>query len=185
MTLSDLASLGSFVSGVAVLVSLAFLFVQMRQMTEQARQAERHQRAAIRQGQAAILIDLNLRIAENHSDTFGPLMRGETVSNVDQLRRFMAIELAGFQLHEEQFDQYRECLLSDSSFAGLQQQIRMTMRMSGHRVAWTFLRQRFEPDFAALVDQIFAEVRADVQVDLATVENWNRRVAAESAKARS
>ena len=31
MTLSDLAALGSFVSGVAVLVSLAFLYFQMRQ----------------------------------------------------------------------------------------------------------------------------------------------------------
>ena len=33
MSLSDLASLGSFVSGAAVLASLVFLFFQTRQMT--------------------------------------------------------------------------------------------------------------------------------------------------------
>jgi hypothetical protein len=37
MTLSDLAALGSFVSGLAVLVSLIFLWFQLRQMNEQIR----------------------------------------------------------------------------------------------------------------------------------------------------
>src|SRR5215469_7212456 len=43
MSLSDLASLGSFVSGVAVLISLVYLALQVRQ-------AEKNQRAALNQG---------------------------------------------------------------------------------------------------------------------------------------
>jgi hypothetical protein len=50
MTLSDLASLGSFVSGVAVLVSLAFLYYQLRQIGAQMKQAEKNQRAMMTQG---------------------------------------------------------------------------------------------------------------------------------------
>jgi len=50
MTLSDLASLGSFVSGVAVLVSLAFLYFQLRQIGAQMKQAEKNQRAMMTQG---------------------------------------------------------------------------------------------------------------------------------------
>jgi hypothetical protein len=41
MSLSDLASLGSFVSGVAVLVSLVFLYFQLRQMNAQVLQTEK------------------------------------------------------------------------------------------------------------------------------------------------
>src|SRR5450755_1342360 len=46
MSLSDLAALGSFISGLAVLASLGFLYFQMRQVAEQVRQADRNQRAA-------------------------------------------------------------------------------------------------------------------------------------------
>src|SRR5215472_11229819 len=64
MSLSDLASLGSFVSGAAVLASLVFLFFQMRQMTEQVRQTERNQRATINQERIAQYSDRLLRWSE-------------------------------------------------------------------------------------------------------------------------
>src|SRR5215469_4320936 len=58
MSLSDLASLGSFVSGVAVLASLVLLFFQMRQMTEQVRQAEKNQQAAVQQARSHKVVDM-------------------------------------------------------------------------------------------------------------------------------
>jgi hypothetical protein len=42
MSLSDLASLGSFVSGAAVLVSPVFLYFQLRQLSGQVKQAEKN-----------------------------------------------------------------------------------------------------------------------------------------------
>jgi len=54
MSLSDLASLGSFVSGVAVLISLIYLALQVRQ-------AEKNQRSLMQQGQANRICDLLLR----------------------------------------------------------------------------------------------------------------------------
>jgi len=53
MSLSDLASLGSFVSGLAVLISLIYLAIQVQQ-------AEQNQKAQIQQGRAARLVDLQL-----------------------------------------------------------------------------------------------------------------------------
>jgi hypothetical protein len=50
MTLSDLAPIGSFISGLAVLVSLVFLCFQRRQVGAQVQQTELHQQASIRQG---------------------------------------------------------------------------------------------------------------------------------------
>jgi hypothetical protein len=52
MTLSDLASLGSLVSGLAVLVSLLFLYFQIRQ-------TERNQRAAISQAAITRNVEFN------------------------------------------------------------------------------------------------------------------------------
>ena len=59
MTLADLAALGSFVSGFAVLVSLVFLYFQLRQLNAQVLQGERNQRALLNQGVAT-------RITEGH-----------------------------------------------------------------------------------------------------------------------
>src|SRR5215469_1497977 len=64
MPLSDLASLGSFVSGVAVLISLVFLYFQVRQVTAQVRQAERNQQASIRHTRVSRSVQLQLEISE-------------------------------------------------------------------------------------------------------------------------
>jgi hypothetical protein len=50
MSLSALAEIGSFISGVAILSSLIFLYFQLRQINHQVKQAEKNQRSAIRQG---------------------------------------------------------------------------------------------------------------------------------------
>src|SRR5450631_3111058 len=50
MSLSDLAAIGSFISGLAVLVSLIFLYFQLRQVNAQVAQTERNQRALMNQG---------------------------------------------------------------------------------------------------------------------------------------
>src|SRR5215472_12830534 len=64
MSLSDLASIGSFVSGIAVLVSLLFLYFQVRQVNQQVIQAERNQRALIQQGRAQRAADHAWRMAD-------------------------------------------------------------------------------------------------------------------------
>jgi len=53
MTLSDLASIGSLVSGIAVLVSLVYL-------AQQTRQNSKHTRALIQQGRAIQSADMPL-----------------------------------------------------------------------------------------------------------------------------
>ena len=57
MTLSVLASLGSFVSGFAVLVSLIYLALQVRQ-------TERNQQISIRHSRATRIVELHLALAD-------------------------------------------------------------------------------------------------------------------------
>ena len=74
MSLSDLASLGSFVSGVAVLVSLVFLYFQLGNLNRQVTQAEKNQRAAIHQARQQFRSDYAKSNA--HSDHFETFTRG-------------------------------------------------------------------------------------------------------------
>src|SRR5580693_7265252 len=57
MSLSDLASLGSFVSGFAVLISLIYLALQVRQ-------AERNQQISIRHSRVSRTVELHLALAD-------------------------------------------------------------------------------------------------------------------------
>ena len=61
MSLSDLAALGSFINGLAVLVSLVFLYFQLKQIGAQVKQAEKNQQATIRQGRTARLVEILTR----------------------------------------------------------------------------------------------------------------------------
>lgn len=67
MSLSDLASFGSFVSGFAVLISLIYLALQVRQ-------AEKNQRAIIHQGRVEQSADRLLRLME--PELLKPFMKG-------------------------------------------------------------------------------------------------------------
>ncbi len=66
MSLNDLAALGSFVSGVAVLISLVFLYFQLRQVNAQVQQNTRHMSAQL--WQAASDRGVNMMIAMADKD---------------------------------------------------------------------------------------------------------------------
>ena len=180
MTLSDLASLGSFVSGVAVLASLVFLYFQMRQMTEQVRQSEKNQRAAVRQGHAAISMDYHMRIAEGQlADVFSSIANGKAQPDLSELRQFLRMALSLFQLQDEMFEQYAEGLLSERHFAGFMRSMRETMSMPGMRVAWRVLRDRHGDEFREFVDRMIAET--PLSAPLLSPERWAADLARELA----
>src|SRR5881296_316469 len=101
MSLSDLASIGSLVSGVAVLISLIYLTLQVRQ-------AGRSQRALMQQGRANRVADTCLRIAEpGLSRVFNKAMSGDDNLTPEELEQFMNICRAGFLSGEDSFLQHR------------------------------------------------------------------------------
>src|SRR5579872_3461640 len=57
MTLSDLASIGAFMSGIAVVVSFLFLALQLRQ-------ANRNQKSLMQQGRSQRTVDLLMRMTD-------------------------------------------------------------------------------------------------------------------------
>jgi hypothetical protein len=84
MSLSELAEMGSFISGVAILSSLIFLYFQLRQINQQVKQAEKNQQSAIRQGRATRTVDIVLTGTEpSLADAFMKGTFGDSALSVE------------------------------------------------------------------------------------------------------
>lgn len=146
MTLNDLASLGSFVSGVAVLVSLIYLATQVRQATK-------HTRAQISQAIVDRRVDIQMHQA---SDELSEIVlrgrRGDPTMTMLEVTRFMSWARSQFWEAEDTFLQYREGMLRKEMYGSFRNSVTNMMRGAGIQAAWGSLRQNFIPDFTAFMD---------------------------------
>ena len=179
MTLSDLAALGSFVSGLAVLVSLVFLYFQLRQLNAQVKQSEVSQQALVKQARTTRVMEINARLT---SDSFA-----EVSLRIDQnaadltildVMRFAAHARTVFQNGEDSFAQYRRGLLTEADLVSFSSAMRWGFRSPPLRVAWKRHRAMFDGPYVAFVDKLVSE--AEVLLPSAdALEQWKAAVSAE------
>jgi hypothetical protein len=181
MTLADLASLGSFVSGAAVLVSLIFLYFQLRQIGVQIRLAERNQQAAIRQGRVARITELAAATLEPAAaEALFKGMRGHSDITDVQLSQFINHSVGRFNNAEDSFYQYKDGLLNAAAFEGFERSMRFAMSWPGNRAVFRLIRPYFAADFLAFMEGLLAEVPP---VERDTFAQWRADSAAERAAA--
>jgi len=180
MTLSDLASIGSFISGLAVLVSLVFLYFQLRQVGTQIQQAERNQQASIRQGRATRVVAMNLAATEpSLADALAKVVAGATGMTNTQLTQYGAFCRATFLNGEDSFFQHKDGLLSDASFASYTGGMLATFSLPGFRVQWKYQRGIFASEYVAFMDKLVVEAPKVPLVD--RVAQWNDDIATEAS----
>lgn len=175
MTLADLASVGAFVSGVAVLASLIFLNYQMRQTA-------RHQRSLLLQGQAARWLDLQMALA--HPEMAA--VWDNTVGSGDELamrefRQVRHLVTAYFKSGEESFIQRRDGLLSEPAFETVRHILIAFLGFPRVRVIWRQSHPLFDTDYVALVEGLLEH--APLFSPEAALADFNRAVAVELAAA--
>ena len=164
MTLSDLASVGSLISSVAVLISLVYLGLQMRQ-------SSRHSQALIQQGRASRTVEILTRWAEfDWSDGMEACLNGSPDVTARDLRRFIGLMRAYFVNYEDSFLQHRQGLLENAAFANVEAALRATMAGPGHRAAWKVVRPAFDHAFQGYMDRVVAETTESTFA--ATLERW-------------
>ncbi len=175
MSLSDLAALGSFVSGVAVLVSLIYLALQVRQ-------TKRNQQISIRHSRASRIVELQLALAD--SAVAAAWLHGSwspqeiTPTEVSQ---FMSLCRALFFHFEDSFYQREEGLLNDDAFETVVAGVRLSARSPGWRAAWKLARPNFGGRFLDFMDGIVARSAAEPPTDL-SLEAWKAAFASEAAR---
>jgi len=182
MSLSDLASLGSFVSGLAVLVSLVFLYFQVRQVNQQVRQAEKNQQAAIRQGRTATAVQIALTATDRElAIASNKVALGAADLTDAELNQALAISRAVFFNYEDAFYQHREGLLDETAFAGWVRTVEAGLAYPNRRVAWRWSRNAYGVEFAAFMDGLLYKV--PVSRPDSSVARWREDLAAELAGA--
>jgi hypothetical protein len=151
MTLSDVGSIATAISGLSVTASLIYLAIQTRQNL-------RHTRALIHQGTAARTI--NLLIGLMDSEIVAAWIEGNGGTPTPELIRQRQFENhcgTAMVAMEDYFSQHEEGLLSDEQFARGSETFRGLLRERGLRAYW--LRQRevmikAAPRYCAFIDSL-------------------------------
>ena len=155
MTLADLAAIGSFISGLAVLISLIFLYFQLRQVNEQVRQAEKNQRALMNQGSVTRLVEtLRWSPLSNGVDLRVQVSSGKTDLSAEEifhLARWLRMMLLNGQ---DAYVQYKSGLADQITFDASMNQVRTMMARPVYRALWKMRRTSFAPEWMTYVDRL-------------------------------
>src|SRR5580658_5322 len=175
MSLSDLASLGSFVSGFAVLISLIYLALQVRQ-------TERNQQISIRHSRISRIVELQLALADPAvTDAWLHGLGSPQEITQIELSQFINLCRALFFHFEDSFYQRGEGLLNDEAFETVVAGARLIARSPGLRAAWRVTRPNFGGRFLEFMDGVVAGSAAEPPVDL-SLEAWKVAFASEASR---
>jgi hypothetical protein len=158
MTLADLASIGSFISGFAVLISLVFLYFQVRQVAGQVRQAEQNQRATILQVRANRHADMVMHLLDAAvADAFTKALRCDEDLTFTEMSQFIFYARAYFINAEDAFNQHRDGLLGERGYRAFLAQFGQQMAHPAYRTAWRTSQWAWGQEFAEFVEQLMVE----------------------------
>lgn len=174
MSLTDLASIGSLVSGLAVLVSLAYL-------AQQTRQNVRHSRALIQQGRAARIADTSLRMAElRESDSIDKCFNGSLDVSAKDVARFIFICRAILVSAEDSFFQHEQGLLDDAAFESFETGLKRGLGSAGIAAGWMMTADMYEPAFRDYLNRTMGDLNSSSARTSRGLEDWKTAIAAVS-----
>jgi len=169
MSLSDLASIASVISGLAVLGSLVYLGLQTRQNAK-------HTKALIHQGRVEQATNV-INLWTSDPEIFVRGQAADQTLDDFQAAHFNLMLREYFVIIEDLFFQHREGLVEENRHAGTIKRTRRLLQTPGVRAAWKMARDGFHPDFQEFMDGLAKEVgSAPARNDGA---NWKTIAAAE------
>jgi hypothetical protein len=173
MTLSDVASIGSLISGLAVLVSLVYLSLQVRQ-------TDRNQQATIRQGRINRAVELvTTRMVPTVAEAVSNGLDGDQNLTAQQLALFVSYA-DGYFLHaEDTYYQHEVGLLDEAAFATFAAYQRVAFTQCGMRVQWKRQRAYYTGAYVTFMDRLLDEARISPAHD--ALGDWRADVLAERA----
>jgi hypothetical protein len=175
MSLSDLASVGSLVSGVAVLGSLIYLALQVRQ-------ADRNQQASIRHSRVTRSVDIQLALIDpGVAAAFRHGLQNPDEITQTEVAQFLSACRAFFHNFEDSFYQHEAGLLNDAAFATVVAGLRGLAGCPGFRAAWKGGRRTWAGGFGDFMDGLVARARLEPPNHIPSVDEWRAAVVAETA----
>ncbi len=161
MALSDLASLGSFVSGVAVLVSLVYLAIQVRQ-------AEKNQRAVLNQGYITRVTEYLRWYAESPiSELRTRVIEGDTSFTAEELLRLQVALRITLLSAQDAFLQHKAGLVDEMTVDNSMRSVRYTwLNQPVYRALWRQQAPTIAPEFADVIEKMLQETPVTKSSDI-------------------
>jgi hypothetical protein len=155
MSLSDLAAVGSFVSGIAVVFSFIFLALQVRQ-------ANRNQRSLMQQARTGRNVEILLRMADDGlSETIAEANTNCAGMSDARTWSFYALIAAIFWSYEDSFLQFEARTLDASSWTSDVATLRRLVASPPYRAAWKMARDGMSGNYRDYIDSLMREVPSD------------------------
>jgi hypothetical protein len=166
VTLSQFADLGEILGGIAVVASLVYLAIQIRQNTKTVRASTLHENTDLWSA-------LFLRLSEpDLARAYVAGMAGQPDIRPLHYTQFFFLCRSMFLAFENQYYQTRHGVLDPEAYASYTRSIsKQVLAFRGFRIWWEMNRAVFSPDFVAHVDAMIARVpEADPALFL---REWN------------
>ena len=175
MTLSDWANIGQVVAALAVVASLLFVGLQVRQNTKS-------NQATALQLNADYWLNYITTIADpNFSKVYAMGASGRGKLDQQQFVQFFMLCRATFMGCENQHYQYRAGFLDREAYAGYETAIKEQIAaFPGIRAMWQLVRHSYSKDFAAFMDEKISALPA--HEPQSAFEKWQALVENQSRK---
>jgi hypothetical protein len=138
-------------SSVAVVASIIYLALQVRQ-------AERSQRAVTQQIRADRVSEFALRLAEGPASLLNRGARGDPDLSPEEFQRFSYLARAMFISAEDSVLQYTNGLMDESAYISFRKSAEGTMGQPGLRAIWNAQSPLFGRDMNAFMRKICEDV---------------------------
>jgi hypothetical protein len=158
MTLDDLGNLGELVGALAVIVSVGYLAIQIRQNTRSLRAAGFH------------------NLSNNIANFLGTVAHDAELSRIflrglsrwreltpEESQRFMLLMLNLFSLHANAYHEHAHGALESEEYVGIRNTLARIASSRGGASWWRHSKHIFSPGFVAFIEEDVARVerRAD------------------------
>lgn len=152
MTFSEIASLGELISGIAVLISLIYLAVQVRQ-------AKVNQQLAIRQARADRMVDMLTTATEpTFALAYTMGFAGREDMTLTQVVQFMYGFMAWFRNAENFYYQHEDGLLDERAYQAFVVELKGALLSPGIQVMWRRYHSSFGVEFVEFIDGLLSEL---------------------------
>lgn len=153
MSLTELAAMGNFASGVAVFVSFIFLALQLRQ-------ANRNQRSLMQHGRSARTREVFMRFADPGVTSL-VIRAFEADPGLSDAEYFAFYSLAGaiFVTYEDSFRQFQAGMLDLESWESDKRTLEWLLAVPAYRAAWRAMRDSIGRDYREFLDSLMQNTR--------------------------
>lgn len=166
MTLESIYYIGQTVAVVAILASLAAVFVQMRQISKQTRQMNQIARAdlTLNVWMQTGAIQLSLADSPEKADfLYRALVENQPLTGPEKLR-FLYVMSVALGSHEAGFNLHRRGPIEEATYSQMEATTLSYLQDPAARKWWRRYRlKRSDPAYVVLVDNMVSEIEAQAE----------------------